>query len=572
MMLFLPGTFAQERDWSEIFLDLFQVAIVVSLIYSTFFFLPDRHMLAADAYVHSLTVSDLQSVLLLIAGFVRLQFARGPSTRILLLRLNTFLLTCAVTTFTGDWVELHYHAHAAWFDLGWSVPIIVAALIALTWTASSEPESSSDSPSFLGFLGTNLVLVAMLSCIALLTDRWKQAHGVTLTNIAIAASLLSLTLRLALTQFHQHREIAQRKSAQQQLAVSHEKVAHLFADAQLQSAAITEVNQLGSLLQACNSREEVFLLVSARMIHVFPASCGALWVRVPSLNRSEVVAHWEVRPSSSLAPLDENAFRVASSSVSAHLIANGDVFGALVVHHEVPVVPAGALARPDEIDQRRQIVSAIAEQIALTISNLDLREALKAQAIRDSLTGLYNRRYMEEFLERELHRASRRERPVSVLMFDVDDFKLYNDTFGHAAGDDALRLVAETLQAGVRSEDLACRYGGEEFILILPECPLPQATVRAEELRSRVRGLHAVRPGKVRRDITVSIGVAAFRETTGRIDLLVDCADKALYEAKREGRDRVVTARQEPSDFDPSSPHPTQERPLVPSSESPLRS
>lgn len=225
MMLFLPETYGRVRVKSEIFLDLFQVAIVVSLIYSTFFFLPAQRMMPAEALLHNITISDAQSLLLLVATLVRLQFARGHGTRILLARLALFLMVCAVATFIGDWIDLHhYFTASAWFTLGWTIPQCVAALIALTWTPAAEPAAALDPVNFASFLGTNLVLVAMLSCNAWLTDHWKQAYGEFLIDLAITASLFAFTLRLALTQFHQQQEIARRKAAQLQLTASHEEV------------------------------------------------------------------------------------------------------------------------------------------------------------------------------------------------------------------------------------------------------------------------------------------------------------------------------------------------------------
>jgi diguanylate cyclase (GGDEF)-like protein len=129
------------------------------------------------------------------------------------------------------------------------------------------------------------------------------------------------------------------------------------------------------------------------------------------------------------------------------------------------------------------------------------------------------------------------------MMLDLDNFKRYNDTFGHPAGDEALRFVGDTLLLSVRAEDLACRYGGEEFSVILPECSLQQAAVRAEEIRIRLKDLHMERASEIPGVITVSIGVAAFEETTDKGNLLLKFADDALYQAKRAGRDRVVVAR-----------------------------
>ncbi len=144
MILFLPDIYRRAQVKFEIFLDLFQVAIVVALIYSTFFFLPAQRMMPDQALLHNISISNAQSLLLLIAAMVRLQFVRLRSTRALLLRLALFLLVCAVATFVGDWIDLHhYWSMAAWFTLGWTIPQVAAGLIALTWVPSPEPQSDS---------------------------------------------------------------------------------------------------------------------------------------------------------------------------------------------------------------------------------------------------------------------------------------------------------------------------------------------------------------------------------------------------------------------------------------------
>jgi diguanylate cyclase (GGDEF)-like protein len=565
MMLFLPAVRRRTRVRYEIFLDLFQVAIVVSLIYSTFFFLPVQRMLPAEALSHNVTFSDVQSWFLLIAVFVRLRFAGILSNRSLLLRLALFLLVCAVATFIGDWIYLKSDAALiAWSDLGWAVPQVAAGFVALTWAPSPEPESSPAPANFLSFLGTNLVLVAMLSCIALLMDRWKQAYGETLTSVAIAASLLALTFRLALTQFHQQQEIAQRKVAQEQLSVSHQKVGLLLDGARRQTAEITQISELGSLLQACASREEVFRLIPERLRRLFPGASGCISLLSRSRNRVESAAEWGVCPTGQIfspeqcwalrrgcthvhagGPSNPRCSHLLGegASVCIPLIANGDAIGTLSIQNDDLLSPiSDPEPDSDSFARRRQLAAAVAEHVAVAVANLNLREALRLQAVRDPLTGLYNRRYMQEFLERELHSARRKHRPLAVMMLDLDHFKRYNDNFGHSAGDQALAAVGETLSRCVRAEDVACRYGGEEFALILPECSLQQATVRAEEIRKRLREYSTHTDQHAKEALTVSIGVAAFVETTDRVDLLLKFADDALYQAKRTGRDRVVVA------------------------------
>ena len=567
MMLFLAETHRRARVKFEIFLDLFQVAIVVGLIYFTFFFLPVRQMLPADALTHDVSISDAQSLLLLIAAFVRLQFARVPNTRNLFLRLAFFLLVCAVATFVGDWIYLHCSSSAtAWFDLGWTAPQVAAGLIALTWAPSPNSPSTSEPANFLSFLGTNLVLVAMLSSIALLMNRWKQAHGEILTDVAIAASLLAFTLRLALTQFHQHQEIVQRKAAQNQLTIAHQKVGYLLDDARLQTSEVTQISELGSLLQACTSREEIFRLIPERLRRLFPGASGCIAMLSTSGNRAESVAEWGVLCPANQIFTPDQCWALRRGCTHAHpgglstprcshllgegpsvcipLIANGDTFGTLIIQNDdcLSAIPDSD-ADSNAFAHRRQLAATVAENVALGVANVNLRESLRLQAVRDPLTGLYNRRYMQEFLDRELHIARRKRRPLAVMMLDLDHFKRYNDNFGHSAGDKALAAIGEIFTHCVRAAAVACRYGGEEFILILPECSLRQATVRAEEIRSRLKDYYSQHNEQATDPLTVSIGVAAFDETTDRVDLLLNFADEALYKAKRAGRDRVVAAR-----------------------------
>jgi diguanylate cyclase (GGDEF)-like protein len=171
-----------------------------------------------------------------------------------------------------------------------------------------------------------------------------------------------------------------------------------------------------------------------------------------------------------------------------------------------------------------------------------LRETLRQQSVRDPLTGLYNRRFLEETLDRELARLERKNLPLALIMIDVDNFKHFNDTFGHEAGDAVLRDLGGILQRHVRGGDIACRYGGEEFTIVLPEATLDIGRQRAEMLREAVRELRLVHDGKSLGAVTLSLGVACFPEHARRREHLLQIADAALYEAKNNGRNRVVVS------------------------------
>jgi diguanylate cyclase (GGDEF)-like protein len=186
--------------------------------------------------------------------------------------------------------------------------------------------------------------------------------------------------------------------------------------------------------------------------------------------------------------------------------------------------------------------SAVAERISMALANLRLRDVLRDQSIRDPLTGLFNRRYMEATLERELRRAARDNQSLAFLMIDIDHFKMFNDTFGHQAGDILLRAVGEFLGHGTREEDVACRFGGEEFVLILADTSLEIAYRRAEVLREELARLAVQHKGQTLGKITMSVGIAAFPEHGTSSEELIRKSDTALYKAKEDGRDRTETA------------------------------
>ncbi|MCC6300147.1 MAG: diguanylate cyclase [Anaerolineales bacterium] len=177
--------------------------------------------------------------------------------------------------------------------------------------------------------------------------------------------------------------------------------------------------------------------------------------------------------------------------------------------------------------------------VALVIESAQLREALREQSIRDPLTGLFNRRYMDETLKREVSRMTRQLHPLGIIMADIDRFKSFNDTHGHAAGDALLQEIGKFLQSHIRNEDVACRYGGEEFILIMPDATLETVKERAELLR---REATKIRIERVEQGVTLSLGFAIYPQHGKTIDEVISAADAALYQAKQRGRNRVMMA------------------------------
>jgi diguanylate cyclase (GGDEF)-like protein len=194
---------------------------------------------------------------------------------------------------------------------------------------------------------------------------------------------------------------------------------------------------------------------------------------------------------------------------------------------------------------------SVGEHLGLALTNLRLRESLRDQSIRDPLTGLFNRRYLEETLEREISRAARSGKPIGVMMMDIDHFKRFNDAFGHPGGDALMRELGALLHTHTRIEDAACRYGGDEFVVALPESPLEIVLARAEELRRAAHLLNIMHEGSVLSAVSMTVGVAVYPDHGSDMDALVHAADEAMFRAKRAGGDRVQVALP-PDDQEPS--------------------
>jgi len=362
------------------------------------------------------------------------------------------------------------------------------------------------------------------------------------------------------------RDISERKRTEEALRASNARLHALADELRLRARARAAMNELGSVLAGCSALAAGQAALARQIGALFPEGAGRLfWLdEAGALARSTAQWGGAVGSADTLEPERCHALlqgrphhrvpgRAAPScahllngpdaaSVCAPLRVGGRIAGLL--YWEGPDEPTGSdAALAAERDSAwRQWACAVAEYIGLALSNLALRQSLLIQARHDPLTDLYNRRYMEEALEREVRRAERSGRPMGVIMADVDHFKRYNDTLGHEAGDRLLVALADCLRAQVRAGDIVCRYGGEEFLIILPEASLELLTQRAEELRALVARQMGDLAVAGMQPVTMSLGVACFPVHARDASELVCAADEALYCAKHAGRDRVEIA------------------------------
>lgn len=318
------------------------------------------------------------------------------------------------------------------------------------------------------------------------------------------------------------------------------------------------LGEMTDFLQACLSVAEAETTLSDLLKPIFPDFSGAVFTMKASRDLLELVASWgdtlntnELitpdqcwglrRGNSHLGKTDYPKLychhveqnESTGNTLCVPMMAQGDTLGLLYLHSN-----SQATITPPQ----KRLAEAISKQIAISLANLKLRETLQYQSFRDPLTGLFNRRYLDASMDRELHRVMREDKPLGIIMLDVDHFKQFNDTFGHDAGDVVLQSIGRFLQDNVRQSDIACRFGGEEFTIILPHASLENALERAEQLRLGVKNLHIQYGNQPLGLITVSLGVAAFPHHGENPKDLLQNADSALYKAKEQGRDRVISA------------------------------
>jgi diguanylate cyclase (GGDEF)-like protein len=321
-----------------------------------------------------------------------------------------------------------------------------------------------------------------------------------------------------------------------------------------------QLGDMTNLLEASSSLQEAGEIIALNFSVLFPMLNGALYLfKLP--DEVELVAVWgknqELFPKG-FAKEDcwalrrGKAYQVSANSPNPACHHTRDLECARITciplsaqSEHIGILNFCELQNTGEslLDDEWDVLGTIADSIALALANIRMRESLHAQSIRDSLTALYNRRYLDETLPREIHRAGRHNQPISVLILDIDNFKRINDTFGHDAGDIVLKRLANLMLSAIRNNDVACRYGGEEFIIILPNAAIDTAVERAEQLRESMSKLAITHNGQQLGMMTVSIGVSTFPNHGASRDELIMKADMALYSAKSGGKNQVVVSQ-----------------------------
>jgi diguanylate cyclase (GGDEF)-like protein len=352
------------------------------------------------------------------------------------------------------------------------------------------------------------------------------------------------------------RYIAQRESDMRELELVNKKLARTLELLNVRSTELDRLNRMSDLLQKADSLEEFGTAVSSTAQDLDLGAAGAVFLARQQSSLADVVSYWgDLELSGHVLPMEEcralcevdpgasepehaekcSLFRFdGQEHLCVPLQANDEILGVIQFRGLVDAADTHV----------RALIETLCERASLALANIRLRENLLAKSIRDPLTGLFNRRFLDEALPLEEARALRANSALCIVMFDLDRFKALNDAYGHEAGDAALKVFARLLQGSVRNTDIACRYGGEEFLLLLPGTSIAEAARRAEAIRTALEKSRVEHRGRTLERLTVSIGIAELPTHGPDGHAVVRAADKMLYQAKQNGRNRIELMRE----------------------------
>lgn len=356
------------------------------------------------------------------------------------------------------------------------------------------------------------------------------------------------------------RDSQSREQSEHRMAVLNREMEEKASEMERRTTEMSILAQLASALRACTESSEAATSIAKTFGMLFPGCSGAVCLLNNSRSMVSAIKTWgadiaitgfapeeccglrtgRVHVATGKQLIDCRHTEPGKSHICSPLVAHGEILGAIVLQSW----SASDLDNPKLLSDAATIARGVAERAAITLSSLRMRQALRDAAIRDPLTGLFNRRYMEETFARELARCFRKDSPLAILLIDIDNFKSFNDLHGHDVGDLVLKQAGLLMKSFVRPEDVVCRLGGEEFLVILPEADDETAEARADDLRLKFRSMSIRAHGSLLEPVTISIGVASTLVGGASPEELMITADKNLYAAKDSGRDRVVGSRQ----------------------------
>lgn len=356
---------------------------------------------------------------------------------------------------------------------------------------------------------------------------------------------------------HIVRNITERIKEQEELVKTNSQLQDTMKEITEKNEKITILLEMSDALLVGSTIDELTTVIAKYATEILDFSCGSIYLMYPSKNMLKAASSWK-NPQSLIKQFSPegcwslrlgriHTYIKKTDLVCEHakenvcymcvpLRAQNDIFGLLYIEFE-------RSAYEKQLKNYKLIVGAFAEVTALALANVRLRENLRFQSLRDPLTSLYNRRYLEDYLTKQIAQSERTHDPISILMLDLDHFKRINDIHGHDAGDMVLQEVSKLLLTSIRTGDIAARFGGEEFIVVMYNTDLEVAYKRAEIIRADISSLLIKYGADILGKITISIGVSSYPQDGLDVKSLIEAADKALYVSKNTGRNKVVSSK-----------------------------
>ncbi len=363
-------------------------------------------------------------------------------------------------------------------------------------------------------------------------------------------------------------DVTERKKSEETLNQINQELHDTVRLLQLRNQQFMLLNEMGDMLQSSRQVEDAYAIISDFAPLLFPGHSGAIYILDNVEQQYHAVTSWGANPPATRSFASNDCWAVRRGRIFSvfppieNILCShakdelgfqnneeeqkpvktshtGCVCIPMLSHGELFGVMQLLLSGNYDSEEISRLAQTIAERTALAIANLDLRNQLHIQSIHDPLTGLYNRRFMQETLEKEVHKVQRTNRGVSVAMIDIDRFKDYNDGYGHDIGDSIIQQIGQYLQTHTRVEDVVCRFGGDEFLIILPEVTSSDAYHRIQELSQEISQLQIQFSENQFNKVTISAGVSQLPEFASTAEELIRTADIALYQAKELGRNRV---------------------------------
>ncbi len=353
------------------------------------------------------------------------------------------------------------------------------------------------------------------------------------------------------------RDISERIRSRDILRKTNDNLSSLVIELQNHDRELNQINKMNDLLQACKTKEEAYQVIGMAVSELFPGHSGGLAILHDSGQYLETFSRWG----------DDQLLETIFSMEDCWAMRRGqlhevnDIKANIHCSHFVRPPKAGYIClplvvqgetlglfhlgtpsglNPEHVTRWRQLIMTVGEGIKLSLSNLKLREIMREQATHDPLTGLYNRRYLNDTLPREIEYTRRHKIDTCLALMDIDHFKHFNDTFGHEAGDIVLRELGHLLQENVRKSDIACRFGGEEFVLVMFDSSQDASRQHLEKICTLIKGLQVRYGEQLLGTMTLSVGMVDILEKNFTSEELLRAADRALYAAKNAGRDQIV--------------------------------